>query len=81
MKTIKVGAATFVAQADATPRDVWRALRSSQQFGNLVETVTQLRDERRAVYVNQMASEFNRGQVVALNAVLEFFDTGEINWT
>lgn len=61
-----------------SPKQVWMTLRSMPRYDDLLYLIETLLEQRREEYIEQPASEFNRGKVVALREVLTFLKSGEL---
>lgn len=60
------------------PKEVWYTLRAMPRYNDLLNLIDTLLEDRREEYIEQPASEFNRGKVVALREVLTFLKQGEL---
>lgn len=60
-----------------SPRETWDVVRRAPRYDDLVFLVEQMLDAERERYIEQPASEFNRGKVMALRQMMHFLTTGE----
>lgn len=63
---------------DKTALEIWKHARGNPTFTAVKALVAQELERQYDTYVSQPASEFNRGQVIALKNLLHFFNTGEL---
>jgi len=70
--------ANIIPRTDAAQAlDTWKMARSGPRFNELIGLMEIMLDDARELYVEQAASEFNRGKVKALKEVVHFLKTGE----
>ena len=74
-----IEAITPRAPSEHTPsaRETWLIQRTAPRFDDFVRLMTKMMDDEREVYIEQPASEFNRGKVMAMRRVVHFLKTGE----
>jgi hypothetical protein len=67
----------FIETPAPSARETWTFVRQSPRFDDFTSLIDGMLDDAREAYIEQPASEFNRGKVMALRQVVHFLKTGE----